>query len=103
MEDKKILESDAFLNLVAARRSVSISMTIVMLVAYFGFILTVAFRKEVFAIKVFSNYLSLGILCGLGLILLAWVMTGIYVLWANKKYDAHVDALRQMWKKSKPN
>jgi uncharacterized membrane protein (DUF485 family) len=35
---------------------------------------------------------------GLGIILIAWVMTGIYVFWANNRYDNAVEALRRQVK-----
>ena len=64
-----------------------------MLLAYFGFILAIAFKKELFAIKLSSN-LTLGIVLGLGIIIFAWIMTGIYVNWANNKYDKDVEILK---------
>jgi uncharacterized membrane protein (DUF485 family) len=57
-----------------------------MLIFYFGFILLVAFAKPLLSILL-SPGLSLGILLGALVIASAWVLSAIYVLWANKRYD----------------
>jgi uncharacterized membrane protein (DUF485 family) len=43
--------------------------------------------------------LSWGILLGALVIVVAWALTGIYVRWANREYDAALDALRSKLKK----
>jgi uncharacterized membrane protein (DUF485 family) len=78
----------------AARWRVSISLTIAMMVAYFGFILLVAFNKPLLG-SILVPGLSLGMLLGALVIVAAWVLTWIYVRWANTHYDASVDRLRQ--------
>jgi uncharacterized membrane protein (DUF485 family) len=78
----------------AARWRVAISLTIAMMVAYFGFILLVAFNKPLLGSIVVPG-LSLGMLLGALVIVTAWVLTWIYVKWANTHYDASVDRLRQ--------
>jgi uncharacterized membrane protein (DUF485 family) len=69
-------------------------LTIAMMVAYFGFILLVAFNKPLLGSIVVPG-LSLGMLLGALVIVTAWVLTWIYVKWANTHYDASVDRLRQ--------
>jgi uncharacterized membrane protein (DUF485 family) len=61
--------------------------------AYFGFILTVAFRKEWLATPVAGN-IPLGLPLGLGMIALAWILTAAYVRWANQVYDKKVQTLK---------
>ncbi|HZM59682.1 MAG TPA: DUF485 domain-containing protein [Vicinamibacterales bacterium] len=78
----------------AARWRVAISLTIAMMVAYFGFILLVAFNKPLLG-SILVPGLSLGMLLGALVIVAAWVLTWIYVRWANTHYDASVDRLRQ--------
>jgi uncharacterized membrane protein (DUF485 family) len=93
----KIQETEEFRKFVSKKWAVSLSLAFVMLVAYFGFILTVAFYKEVLATKI-SEGLTLGLPVGLGIIILAWVLTGIYVGWANKQYDSKVEELKKKLK-----
>ena len=88
-----VLQSPDFKKLVSTRWSVSLVLTLVMLAVYIGFLLLVAFNKEILAAKIAPN-LTLAIPVGLGIILFAWILTGIYVYWANNTYDAAVQKLK---------
>jgi uncharacterized membrane protein (DUF485 family) len=76
-----------------ARWRIAISLSIAMMVAYFGFILLVAFNKPLLGTLVAPG-LSLGMLLGALVIVVAWVLTWIYIRWANLHYDASVQGLR---------
>jgi uncharacterized membrane protein (DUF485 family) len=78
----------------AARWRVAISLTAAMMAAYFGFILLVAFNKPLLGSLLVPG-LSLGMLLGALVIIVAWALTWIYVRWANTHYDSSVDRLRQ--------
>jgi uncharacterized membrane protein (DUF485 family) len=78
----------------AARWRIAISLTIAMMVAYFGFILLVAFNKPLLGTLV-TRGLSLGMLLGALVIIVAWVLTWTYVRWANDHYDASLAKLRE--------
>ena len=58
-----------------------------MLVIYYGFILLVAFAPRLMAIPVIGQ-VTLGFPLGLGVILSAIVLTGIYVWRANGEFDS---------------
>lgn len=94
-----IIDSPEFKHLVATKGTVSAILTIVMLGAYFGFVLVLAFNKALLSTLV-ADGLSVGIPVGLFVILLAWGLTGVYVFWANDKYDGRVNAIRQALKRS---
>jgi len=94
-----IIDSPEFKDLVATKGSVSAILTVIMLAAYFGFILVLAFNKEILS-GLLMEGLSVGIPVGLFVILLAWGLTGIYVFWANDKYDSAVNKIRQGLKRS---
>lgn len=94
-----IIDSPEFKDLVAKKGSISAVLTVVMLAAYFGFILVLAFSKEVLS-SLITDGLSVGIPVGLFVILLAWGLTGVYVFWANDKYDSAVNQIRQGLKRS---
>lgn len=70
-------------------------LTAVMLVLYFGYILLIAFRRDILARPVGDGVTSLGIPLGIGVILAGIVLTGIYVYRANREFDPQLDALRR--------
>ncbi len=82
-----------FRALVARRWGVSLALTALLLVGYFGFIFVLAFDKSLLATRV-GEHLTLGIPVGVGVILFAWVLTGVYVWWANRYYDTAVRRIR---------
>ena len=77
----------------AARWRIAISLTLLMLAVYVGFILLVAFDKPLLG-RLLVPGLSLGILLGVVVIVVAWVLTWWYIRWANRHYDASVRDLR---------
>jgi uncharacterized membrane protein (DUF485 family) len=90
----KIIDSPAFKNLVKRRWLVSMVLTLTMLFIYIGFLLVVAFNKGLLATKIGTHY-TLAIPVGLGIIVAAWLLTGVYVFWANNSYDNAVEALKR--------
>jgi uncharacterized membrane protein (DUF485 family) len=89
-----ILDSPGFKSLVRKRVSVSLTLTVIMLVVYFGFILVIAFNKELLAIKI-GEHLTIGLPIGIGIIVFAWLLTGVYTYWANSSYDRSVREMRR--------
>ena len=78
----------------AARWRIAISLTIAMMLTYFGFILLVAFNKPLLG-KLIVPGLTLGILLGALTIVVAWVLTWIYIVWANRHYDTSIKGLKR--------
>jgi uncharacterized membrane protein (DUF485 family) len=75
---------------IAAKRwRVAFTLSALMLVIYFGFILLVAFGKGLLS-TLLSQGLSLGILLGALTIVSSWILSIIYVVWANRGYDEAV-------------
>lgn len=66
-----------------------------MLAIYFGYILLIAFRRDILAQPIGDGVTSLGIPVGIGVILAGIVLTGIYVRRANREFDPQMDALRK--------
>jgi uncharacterized membrane protein (DUF485 family) len=89
----KVLRNPRFQELVRQRSSFAWSLSIAMLVIYFGFILLVAFAKGLLATKIGGGVTSLGILLGLAVIIAAFVLTGIYVRRANSRFDEMTQSL----------
>ncbi len=86
--------SEQIRRLAAARWRVAASLTATMMVLYFGFILLIAYDKDLLT-RVVVPGLSIGILLGALVILAAWVLMLIYVRWANRHHDHAVTAIRE--------
>ena len=69
-------------------------MTALMIVLYFGFVLLIAYNKPLMA-RLITRGLSVGILLGALVIVCSWLLTWVYVRWANTHYDSAVDKLNR--------
>lgn len=90
----EVLADPRYQRLVQRRGRLTWALAIVMLVAYFGYIALIAFDKALLARPIGGGVTSLGIPVGVGLILLAILLTGLYVRRANSEFDPLVKALR---------
>jgi uncharacterized membrane protein (DUF485 family) len=88
LKKEDILNDPDFLDLSAQKNTISIILTILELVLYFGFIALIAYNKPFLAQKMSPDgAATIGIPIAVGTILGSWVFTGIYIWWANVKYD----------------
>ena len=83
-----------FRALAETRWRIAISLTIAMVAIYFGFILLIAYDKPLMG-RLITPGLSVGVLLGALVIVMSWVLTWIYVRWANNHYDAGMDEVRR--------
>lgn len=92
----EILDDPEFKKLVSQKNTISWILTALQLVLYFGFIALIAFNKPYLSEKVTEgSATTIGIPIAVGTILLSWVFTGIYIFWANSKYDAMVKKVKE--------
>ena len=80
--------------LARARWKIAITLTGIMIAMYFGFIALIAFNKPLLATRITPG-LSLGIALGVCVIVVSWLLTWVYVRWANAHYDARLEELRR--------
>ena len=85
---QKIQSHPKYLELRSKRNRLGIFLTVLMLVAYYGYIALIAFDKKFLAQPIGSGVTTLGIPIGMGVILFTIVITGIYVRRANGEFDA---------------
>ena len=83
----RIQSSPKFKQLVEARGRMATTLSIAMLVIYFGFILLVAYAPGFLGTPIGSGVMTIGIPVGLIVIVSAFVLTGIYVNKANGEFD----------------
>lgn len=81
--------------LVRRRSRFTWTLTAIMLIVFFGYILLIAFDKALLATPIGGGTTTLGIPIGIGVILAGIVLTGVYVRRANRDFDKAVDAIRR--------
>lgn len=85
---KKITANPKYHELVSKRASFSWLMTFLVMLVYYGYILTVAFNKQWLATKMGEGMAtSIGIPLGVGVIVTTIILTGLYVRRANSEFD----------------
>lgn len=84
---ERVKSDPQFHELVRRRSRLAWTLTALMIAIYFGFVLTVAFHKEILAQSLFGGVMTVGIPVGVGVILAAFVLTGLYVVRANTTFD----------------
>ena len=75
------------------RWRIAIALSLVVVIVYFGFVLLVAFDKPLVG-RLLAPGLSVGILLGALVIVTSWIVTWIYVRWANDHLDRRIGELR---------
>ena len=89
-----VRSGDERLRALAARRlRLAVALTAAMIVTYFGFIALIAYDRPLLATLVAPG-LTLGILLGALVIVVSWLLTWVYVRWANAHYDTALKDIR---------
>jgi uncharacterized membrane protein (DUF485 family) len=83
----RIRNNPAFQELERKRNAFSWTLAAIMLVIYGAFIFLVAFDHTIVAQPIGAGVLTLAFPLGLGVILAAIILTGVYVLRANTEFD----------------
>ena len=90
---RRVLESAEFSRLIRRRWTVSLVLTACLFLLYYGFILLVGLNKPFLATRI-GDVVTLGIPLGMAVIVGAWALTAVYVLWANRRWDTDARRLR---------
>ncbi|AXX89120.1 hypothetical protein CKA55_00695 [Arcobacter suis] len=84
----RIKNNPKYTELITKRSSFAAKLAIFMLVIYYGFILVIAFDKEFFATKLSAEgVMTIGWPIGVGIIVIAFITTLIYVIRANGEFE----------------
>ncbi|HIJ60560.1 MAG TPA: DUF485 domain-containing protein [Nitrospirae bacterium] len=100
MEKKKlskaeILEDEDFKTLVKKKNLVSMFFTFLELILYFGFVGLIAYNKPFLSQKISEDSaITIGIPIAVLTILFSWLLTAIYIFWANSYYDNDVKKVK---------
>jgi uncharacterized membrane protein (DUF485 family) len=91
--DRDVLDSPEFRGMVTGRWRISLLLTGLLFVLYYGYIILIATNKQLVSTPV-QGSTTAGILLAAGVIVGAWALTAAYVVWANRHYDPSVARLR---------
>jgi uncharacterized membrane protein (DUF485 family) len=83
----KIQKNPKYLELRRKRSGFGWTMTLLMMVVYYGYIALIAFNKPFLAQPIGAGVTTLGIPIGMGVIVFTVVITAIYVRRANSEFD----------------
>ena len=84
---RRIASNPKYQELKAKRSRFGWWLTLAMMVVYYGFILLVAFNKELLSQRMGDGVMTLGIPIGFGVIVFTIVITAFYVKRANTEFD----------------
>jgi uncharacterized membrane protein (DUF485 family) len=90
---QEIQSSPEFQELRSRLRRFVFPMSAVFLVWYFAYVLLGAFAHDFMAIKVWGD-INVGLLIGLGQFLSTFIITWLYVRFANRELDPRAEAIR---------
>ena len=84
---KRIKNNPKYQELVSKRSKFAWTLSIIMLVVYYAFIMTIAFSPETLGAKMGDGVMTVGIPVGIAIIVISVILAGIYVTRANGEFD----------------
>lgn len=84
---EQILRNPKFQKMVKKKSTLSWTLTVIMLVLYVGFMLLVGYNKEFLMSSFSGGVTTWGIPLGLGIIVLSFLLCGVYSFIANRTLD----------------
>jgi uncharacterized membrane protein (DUF485 family) len=89
----RLLQSHDFRHLVVRRWRVSLLLSALLFVLYYGYIRLIALNRSFVSTRI-GEATPIGIPLGAAVIIGSWVLTALYILWANRTYDREASRLR---------
>ena len=91
---EEILADPDFKELYSKRMSIAWTLTVLELALFYGFVYLVSYNKPFLATKMSGSVTTIGIPIAVATIFFSWILTGIYVFWANSTYDGLVKKVK---------
>ncbi len=92
---EQVKNNPKYQKLVSERSRFAWTLSIIMLVVYYVFIMTIAFSPETLGTKIGSGVMTIGIPIGIAIIFIAFILAGIYVRRANGEFDQLTKEVRE--------
>jgi len=90
----QIKNNPKYQELISKRSSFAWKLSAIMLVIYYSFIMIIAFKPELLGQRLGDSVITVGIPLGIFIILISFVLTGVYVRRANSEFDALSEEIR---------
>ena len=91
ISEQDIVNDKDFKDLISKRNTIAVTLSIVQLLLYFGFIALVAYNKPYLGRTISpTSDTTIGIPIAIGVIVISIILGGIFAYWANTSYDASV-------------
>lgn len=71
------------------------TLTLAMMIVYYGFILLIAFKKDLLSVRIGDGVMTWGIPIGFGVIVFTIAITALYVRRANSEFDELSEKVRR--------
>ncbi len=91
---EQVKNNPKYQKLVSERSRFAWTLSIIMLVVYYAFIMTIAFSPETLGTKIGSGVMTIGIPIGIAIIFISFILAGIYVRRANGEFDQLTKEIR---------
>ena len=84
-----------YIELLSKRKSISLKLGTLVLVMFYAFILTIAFNKELLAIKIGNGVTTIAFPIALAILVISFITTIIYVRRANGEFEDLINAIKK--------
>ena len=102
--ESKLLVDSEFVTLVRERSRFVWTLTFVLLFAYFAYIFVIAFKPSIFAQSLrLTGVFNWGIFAAISIMLLSFLLTGIYVVRTNYYFDSKMRNIISRLSRSVPD
>ncbi len=91
----QVKNNPKYQKLVSERSKFAWTLSIIMLVVYYAFIMTIAFSPETLGTKIGSGVMTIGIPVGIAIIFISFILAGLYVRRANGEFDQLTKEVRE--------
>lgn len=92
---ENISQLASYKKLTETRWRLALSLTLVALLIYYGFIYLVAFHRDLMSLPIASGFTTWSIALGIAVIVMTVILTGIYVYIANSKFDQLTEQIKK--------
>jgi uncharacterized membrane protein (DUF485 family) len=92
---EQVKNNPKYQKLVTERSKFAWTLSIIMLVVYYAFIMTIAFNPSFLGTKIGDGVMTIGIPIGIAIIFISFLLAGIYVRRANGEFDQLTKEIRE--------